>query len=191
MGRSNREQADMNRQRIIDQADAAVRGGGVAAVSIADIMARAGMTQGGFYNHFESKDALIAQACSSGFARAVANWKAKTHAKGQPLAGAFKRLVKYYLARKPVEQGCPMVALAQDAAPHRASPALSDAYRDGVAQLFSTFANVAHEDASCSLSDDEMTVAFAAMVGANMLSRATGDKKWASRVEQAIVAQLQ
>jgi hypothetical protein len=55
VGRSNREQADMNRLRIIDEADAALRIGGAAAISIAEIMARAGMTQGGFYKHFPSK----------------------------------------------------------------------------------------------------------------------------------------
>lgn len=185
MGRSNREQADMNRRRIVDQADAVVRAGGVAAVSISEIMARAGMTQGGFYNHFESKDALIAEACSSGFSGAVRNWKAKAHAKGQPVLGALKRLVTYYLGRKPVEQGCPMVALGQDAAPHHASPALNDAYREGVENLFATFKDIARSDPSCALSDVEMTAAFAAMVGANMLSRATGDKKWAAGVEQA------
>lgn len=185
MGRSNREQADVNRQRIVAQADAVVRGGGVAAVSISEIMARAGMTQGGFYNHFESKNALIAEACSAGFARSVRNWKTKAHAKGQPVVGALKRLVTYYLARRPVEQGCPMVALGQDAAPHHASPALTDAYREGVENLFATFKHIARSDPSCALSDEEMTAAFAAMVGANMLSRATGDKKWAAGVEQA------
>ncbi|EUC12726.1 UNVERIFIED_ORG: TetR family transcriptional regulator [Burkholderia sp. CF145] len=183
MGRSNREQADVNRQRIVDQADAAVRGGGVAAVSISDIMARVGMTQGGFYNHFESKDALIAEACASGFARSVLNWKARAHPKGRPVVGALKRLVAYYLARKPVEQGCPMVALGQDAARHHASPALHDAYREGVDKLFSTFKEIAHADPSLALSEDEMTAAFAAIVGASMLARATDDSQWSAGVE--------
>ncbi|WP_109481120.1 TetR/AcrR family transcriptional regulator [Paraburkholderia sp. C35] len=188
MGRSNREQADMNRQRIVDQADAAVRGGGVAAVSISDIMARAGMTQGGFYNHFESKDALIAEACSSGFARSVRNWKARAQSKRQPVVGALKRRVAYYLAKKPVEQSCLIVALGQDAARHHASPALHDAFREGVEQLFATFRQVALADPSSTLSEDEMTAAFAAIVGANMLARATGDGRWSAGVETYFAA---
>jgi TetR/AcrR family transcriptional repressor of nem operon len=186
VGRSNREQADQNRQRIIDQTDATVRGGGVAAVSIAEIMARVGMTQGGFYNHFESKDALISEACASGFARSAHNWKSKAISAKQPVAGALKRLVAYYLGRKPVEQGCPMVALGQDAAPHHASAELNRTYKKGVEQLFATFKEIAKADPSCSLSDEELAVAFAAMVGANMLSRATGEKKWAAGVEQGL-----
>src|ERR1700758_2363799 len=102
-------------------------------------MARVGMTQGGFYNHFESKDALISEACSSGFARSVQNWRAKALSVRQPVAGALKRLVSYYFGKKPVEEGCPMVALGQDAAPHHADAALNKAYRQGVEQLFATF----------------------------------------------------
>ncbi|WP_207005089.1 TetR/AcrR family transcriptional regulator [Trinickia mobilis] len=187
MGRSNREQADKNRQRIVDQAGATMRGGGVGAVSISEIMARAGLTQGGFYNHFESKEALITEACSSGFARSVQNWKARAISTRQPAAGALKRLVAFYFAKKPVEQSCPMVALGQDAAPHNASAALNEAYREGVGQFFSTFREIAHTDRSCSLSEEQLVVAFAAMVGANMLSRATGDKKWAAEVERGLV----
>lgn len=186
MGRSNREQADQNRQRIVDQADAVVRAGGVAAVSIAEIMARAGMTQGGFYTHFESKDALIVEACSSGFERSMQNWKAKAVSSRRPVAGALKRLVAYYFTKKPVEQGCPMVALGQDAARHHASAALNTAYKDGVEQLFSTFLDIARADPSCTLSQEELVVAFTAMVGANMLSRATEDRKWSAGVEHAL-----
>ena len=186
MGRSNREQADKNRQRIVDETDAAVRAGGTAAVSIAEIMARVGMTQGGFYNHFESKDALIAEACSSGFERSVKTWKQKACSTRQAIPGGLKRLVAYYFARKPAVRGCPMVALGQDATPHRASAELSAAYRGGVERLFATFEEIAEADASCSLSQDELVLAFAAMVGANMLSRATGDREWAAGVERAL-----
>jgi TetR/AcrR family transcriptional repressor of nem operon len=185
MGRSNRQQADKNRQHIVEAADAMMRAGGVHAVSIADLMARVGMTQGGFYKHFESKDALIAEACSSGFARSVESWKAKGIPAAQPASGAFKRLVLHYFESKPVEQGCPMVALGKDAAPHHAGAALHDAYREGVERLFSVFKEVAKADPSCSLSDDELIAAFAAIVGANMLAQGTGDAKWLTAVAEA------
>lgn len=183
MGRSNREQAEQNRERIVEQTGAVIRSGGLAAVSISEIMSRASMTQGGFYNHFESKDALIAEAVASGFARSAQNWKAKAVAAGAPIAGALRRLVSYYLSKKPPEQSCPMVALGQDAAPHHANPELNKAYREGVDQLFATFVEVARSDTSCALSDAELRIAFAAMVGANLLTRSTGDKTWAAGVE--------
>ncbi|WP_429327123.1 TetR/AcrR family transcriptional regulator [Paraburkholderia sp. GAS348] len=186
VGRSNREQAQQNRQRILDETDAIVRCGGAAAAGISEIMARVGMTQGAFYHHFASKDALISEACSAGFTQSVKNWTAKAFPKGRPLSGALKRLVTYYLSKKPVERSCPMVALGQDAAPHHASEALNDAYRDGVDQLFSTFVDIARTDPSCSLSQEQLRNAFVAMVGANMLARATGDKKWSTRLEQSL-----
>jgi DNA-binding transcriptional regulator YbjK len=58
MGRSSRAQAEQSRMRIVDAATALFRRHGVDAVSIADIMKAADMTQGGFYKHFTSKDAL-------------------------------------------------------------------------------------------------------------------------------------
>src|SRR5215472_11275166 len=50
---------DATRQHIIDVASAQFREGGVAAVGIAGIMAGAGLTNGAFYNHFESKEDLV------------------------------------------------------------------------------------------------------------------------------------
>jgi TetR/AcrR family transcriptional repressor of nem operon len=147
VGRSNRAQAEKNRQRIVDVADAALRKSGTQAVTIAEVMTQAGMTQGGFYKHFQSKD------------------------------------------EKPPEKTCPMVALARDAEPHQASQALNAAYQTGVEQLFETFAAIAAEGQLKEISRERLVLTFAAMVGANMLSRATGDKKWVKGVKQALFDQ--
>lgn len=186
MGRSSRMQADDNRLRILEHAAAALRSGGVSAINIADIMARVGMTSGGFYNHFASKEALIVEACASGFARSEQHWHLAARPRGVPAAGALERLVTYYLAAKPAEQGCPMVALGQDAVPDQASPALSAAYRNGVQRLLSTFIAIAHSDPACSLTDEQLCLAFSAMVGSNMLGRATGDGAWPSTMQEAL-----
>jgi TetR/AcrR family transcriptional repressor of nem operon len=187
VGRSNREQADKNRQRIVDETAATMRGRGVAAVSITEIMARLGMTPGGFYNHFASKDALIAEACSSGFAQSAETWRAKAISDRGSATGTLKRLVLHYFSRKPAEKTCPMIALGQDAALHHASEGLNQAYREGVEQLFSIFVDTARTDPLCPLSDKDVAVAFAAMVGANMLAHATGDRTWTTEVERVLV----
>jgi hypothetical protein len=70
-------------------------------------------------------------------------------------------------------------------APHHASAALHDAHRDGVERGFLIFKEVAKADPSCSLSEDEPIAAFAAIVGANMLSQATGDAKCLTAVAEA------
>jgi len=79
-----------------------------------------------------------------------------------------------------------MVALAQDAAPDHASAALGEAYREGVRQLLSTFLDVAHADPLCSMTDEQLRLASSAMVGANMLARATADDAWSATMQQAL-----
>lgn len=186
MGRSTRLQADENRMRILAYAEASLRSGGVSAINIADIMASAGMTQGGFYNHFPSKEALVVEACTAGFAQANRKWQAVAMPPGQPAAGAMQRLVEYYVAPKLPGQRCPTMALAQDAASDRASAGLVAAYKDGVRQLLFTFIGVAHADPLCSLTDEQLRLAFAAMVGANLLACATADAAWPAIMQQAL-----
>src|SRR5271170_6290015 len=75
MGRSSRAQADENRLRILEAAGALFRARGVEDVGIADVMKAAGMTQGGFYNHFSSKDAITTEACAQSFDGAAQKWR--------------------------------------------------------------------------------------------------------------------
>ena len=69
--RVTRKQAAINRQRIIDSAIRLFAERGVDGVGVAEVMADAGFTHGGFYNHFASKDELVHEACSTSFERAV------------------------------------------------------------------------------------------------------------------------
>jgi TetR/AcrR family transcriptional repressor of nem operon len=189
VGRSNRAQAEKNRQRIVDVADAALRKSGTQAVTIAEVMTQAGMTQGGFYKHFQSKDALVAEACASAFNRSAQTWEEKFLQPDGRVNGSLERLIADYFSEKPPEKTCPMVALARDAEPHQASQALNAAYQTGVEQLFETFAAIAAEGQLKEISRERLVLTFAAMVGANMLSRATGDKKWVKGVKQALFDQ--
>ncbi|MFC7380513.1 TetR/AcrR family transcriptional regulator [Brevundimonas sp. GCM10030266] len=103
--RVTREQMQANRIRILDAAGRLFREKGFEAVSVAEVMKAAGLTHGGFYGHFESKDDLIAQAIAHIFS-------------GDPqgpedLAG----MLDAYLApqhRDRVAQGCPTAALVAD-----------------------------------------------------------------------------
>jgi TetR/AcrR family transcriptional regulator, transcriptional repressor for nem operon len=69
--RVTRQQAALNRQRIIDSAIRLFCERGVDGVGVAEMMADAGFTHGGFYNHFSSKEDLVLQACSTSFARSL------------------------------------------------------------------------------------------------------------------------
>jgi TetR/AcrR family transcriptional repressor of nem operon len=69
--RVSKQQAELNRQRIIDSAIKMFGQRGVDGVGVAAVMADAGFTHGGFYNHFSSKLDLVREACSASFARTV------------------------------------------------------------------------------------------------------------------------
>ena len=70
--RVTKEQAAINRRRIIESAIRLFGQRGVDGVGVAEVMADAGFTHGGFYNHFSSKDDLVLEACSTSLRRSVA-----------------------------------------------------------------------------------------------------------------------
>lgn len=102
-------QARENRARIVETASALFRERGYDGVSVADLMAAAGFTHGGFYKHFQSKADLMAEAAACGFFHSTSN-----------TAGADPTtIVKEYLSRKhrdAVGNGCTLAALSGDAA---------------------------------------------------------------------------
>ena len=70
----SREQAARNRERILDAAAQLFRERGFEGIGVADLMKEAGLTHGGFYGHFSSKDDLIAQASARELTRSLAHW---------------------------------------------------------------------------------------------------------------------
>src|SRR5258708_21120311 len=138
-------------------------------------MTQAGMTQGGFYKHFQSKDALVAEACMSAFKRSAETWKEKGHQPDESADGSLERLIAHYFSKKTPEKTCPMVALAQDAAPHQANQALNAVYQMGVEQLFQTFTAIASERQLKESSRERLALTFAALAGPNILPRPPRD----------------
>ena len=79
MPRVSREQTDKNRLLIEAASARLFKEHGFDGVSVADIMASAGLTHGGFYGHFESKDELAALACAKAFEESAARWRSDDH----------------------------------------------------------------------------------------------------------------
>src|SRR3954451_5508069 len=104
----------LSHDRILDTAAAALRHGGFAGIGVADIMKKAGLTHGGFYAHFPSREALLAQALERAGAdsnlrlqRSIAAGEAKGMSR-------FQALVDSYLSDRQLkapETGCPVAAL--------------------------------------------------------------------------------
>jgi TetR/AcrR family transcriptional repressor of nem operon len=187
MGRSSRRQADNNRARIVEAASGLFRAHGIEAVGIADVMKAAGMTQGGFYKHFPSKDALAAEACELAFAKAAENWRRVAQDAAGDGRDVARAIAAYYLAPKSPEMTCPMIALAPDAAHRTPDDPVHRAYSDGVRGLFNTFAELAAADGFPAV-ENRLRMLFAAMVGSNMLARSGHGEGWSTSFKQSVVA---
>ena len=182
MGKSSREQAGANRARILEVASGLFRSRGYDAVGIADVMKAAGMTQGGFYKHFASKEALAAEAWAFGFERAVRAWQQQ--ANGACRLGA---LIDYYFSAKPPERGCPMVAHGEEATRQNGDGELRSVYARGARALYDAFVSTAKG----AVDEDRARLLFAAMVGANMLGRGTGNAGWVEDLKKTVKAAVE
>src|SRR5688572_9552424 len=114
--RVTREQATENRERVLESAARLFRERGFSGVGVAELMNEAGLTHGGFYGQFESKDELKAQACEHAAARMIEKWR---QAATKPSADALSALVAGYVTpshRDHPGSGCVLASLAGDAA---------------------------------------------------------------------------
>jgi len=160
----SRQQAAENRSAIVAAAERLFRARGVDAVGLTELMKEAGFTQGGFYNHFKSKDALVAEVME----------KAMQDRADSPNAGSLDAQVALYLSaahRDNVEAGCPLSGFAGDA------PRLTDAARARYAHGLATYLDrlermVAVEGATPAQTRRDAIAVFSQMVGALVLSRA-------------------
>ncbi|KQM22226.1 TetR/AcrR family transcriptional regulator [Novosphingobium sp. Leaf2] len=171
--RVSRKQMDANRVRILEEAGRLFRERGFDAVTVADVMKAAGLTHGGFYGHFESKDALIAAV--------VAHSLSPDRVATAELGG----LVDAYLSpahRDTPAQGCPTASLA--GLMRLQTPEAKAAMASGVeAQLARLVQSMP------AASDGERRQAaigqWAAMVGAVVLARAVGEVPLADEILSA------
>lgn len=191
MARVSKAQADANHQAIEDAASRLFRERGLGAVTIADVMASAGLTHGGFYGHFPSKDALAASACAAAFATAHEKWQRRIAGAPSPTA-ARQRIATGYLAPSNQDAStatCPTVTLAADVA--RAEPAhpIRQAYVDGVRGQIETLAGLG-DSRSPAANRADACVQLATMVGALLLARATHGDPIGREIAAAARAQL-
>ena len=114
--RMSREATAQSKTRILSAASKLVRERGIDATSVADVMQAAGMTNGGFYKHFRSKDELIALAIRSAFDEVVDRFDRRLDQHGA--AAAISAYVDEYLSSRHIEhpgRGCPVAAAGADA----------------------------------------------------------------------------
>jgi TetR/AcrR family transcriptional regulator, transcriptional repressor for nem operon len=168
--RSQRKQA--SHDRILDAASRALRRGGYAGVGVADVMKEAGLTHGGFYAHFASRDALLAGALEHAGKESAGSLSQRIAARVADGSTPFRALIELYLSDRhlaAVETGCPVAALGSEMP--RQSAELRTASRERVRSLVKLVGSVLPQDAA---PGSEFAVA-GTMVGALQMARALGD----------------
>lgn len=190
MGRSSRQQAAENRQKIVECACSLFRERGVDNVSVADVMAANGMTVGGFYKHFESKDALIEEAFARTFDQSADTWHNVFEAadtQGKPRIG---ELVRRYLRNNDPQRRCPILAFAPHVTASESAAAAAEAYASGARNLFELFVDGQQRrrgDEAARAGDKQAAMLlFAAMVGARVIEQAAGKAPWVQEMMAAV-----
>jgi TetR/AcrR family transcriptional repressor of nem operon len=174
----SREKAAENRRAIVAAATQLFRERGVDAVGLSELMKQAGFTQGGFYNHFESKAALVAEVLASAMVEGVAGLAKNTRAPVDESTTALRRYISWYLSqahRDNIDHGCPVAGFAGDA-PRLGAGAQSH-FAGGLDDQITILAGLIAESGSFATSGERRTLREWAislhceMVGALVLSR--------------------
>lgn len=166
MGHSKADKA-LSRKRILTAAATRIREVGLDGVSVGELMKSVNLTHGGFYGHFESRDALIAAALEQALAESE---QTSTDFAGGPGNMTVKAFVNNYLSpahRDRPSSGCAMAALAGDVS--RAEPEVRAIMTEQLKRSFDLLGNALGgegEDA-----EQFAVSAWAMMIGALMMSR--------------------
>jgi TetR/AcrR family transcriptional regulator, transcriptional repressor for nem operon len=167
----SKARAAENRQGILDAASRLYRERGLTGVGVADITRDAGLTHGGLYRHFASKDALVQEACARAFDWSIAPLDGAT-----PNTTVSERIQSYLSPqhRDSPGTGCPAAALAVDAA--RAGSELSEVFAQGIERNIERFAQLLCGGDATTVQPqdrDRAMQVLATMVGGLVLARAT------------------
>lgn len=174
---------DVSHERIVNAAARAIRRSGYGGTSVADIMKEAGLTHGGFYAHFPSREAMLAEAADQAGAEAVAT-TSRVAASGPP-EQALKRMICAYLSKehaKNIELGCPVAALGSEMP--RQAPEVRRAATRRIKEMIDVVARQMPDWGQPS-AHERALVTVSAMVGTLMLARAVDDPRLSDALLQA------
>ena len=186
--RYDTEHKQKTRAKVLQAAAKAIRADGPHRVAVAGVMADAGLTHGGFYAHFASKDELVAAAIEHMFDESRARVQHEMEGRGP--AEGLSAYIDFYLSRKHRDarnSGCPMAALASDLP--RLDEAVREKFAAGASRLTTTLseklAALGHVDV-----DAEARSMVAELIGALTLARIEPDPKRSDAILAASRHQL-
>ena len=188
--RHSRGEKAKTHQRIVALASKRFREEGLAGIGISDLMKEAGLTVGGFYKHFKSREDLVAEAVGS----ALGLWKRQVDAAasgGPPFT--YESLVDDYLSethRNHPGTGCPVGALAGDIgrSDRRIRAVVTREIRDSIELLATLILGTNEEDNGTARSQAILT--YCALVGAIGLARAVSDEQLSREILKTLAVRL-
>jgi len=162
-----KEQAAATRANIVETAAREFRANGLQ-LSVADVMKAAGLTHGGFYRHFQTKDELIGQACGEAMRSVIDSLEDVARSKRKD---GLRRLIERYLSfqhRDNCSQGCPIAALGSEL--RRSDATVRDMVVSEANHLVEQIAELLDPSLYKNRKDDAQFI-FVTMVGAMTMSR--------------------
>ena len=178
MGSSQADKATSH-ERIVKTAARRIRRDGIDGVSVAELMSEAGLTHGGFYRHFNSRDELVAEALDAALAHGSRRIDAAAKDGG---ISALTSIIDGYLSqlhRDKPETGCAVAALPADVS--RSSTRTQKAYGGQVERYVDVLVDLI-SGAEPEARRDEAVLTLAALVGAVSMARAVGDSEQSDEI---------
>ena len=188
MKRSATRSKTATHERIVDAAARAIRRSGYAGTGVADIMKEAGLTHGGFYAHFPSREGMLAEAADRAGAEAVAA-SARVVAAAPP-DQALQSLLRAYLSKEhltDVERGCVTAALCSEMP--RQAPEVRRAATRRIKEMIDLVARQL-PDWGKPEAHERALVTVSTMVGALVLARAVDDTRLSDALRKAALRHL-
>jgi TetR/AcrR family transcriptional repressor of nem operon len=180
--RKSRKEAAQTRRQIVEAASREFRKNGIVATGLNALMKAAGLTHGGFYKHFASKDQLVAEACADAVDAAIASW-------GMEAQPTIDAAVAAYLStrhRDNPASGCPLAAIGSELT--RTDTKTREAATAGFVRLVDILAG----KAATADARRRALVAAATMIGAVTISRMVTDPKLSAEIlreaEKSLIA---
>jgi len=176
--RISRQQKELNRERIVAAAGQGFRARGIDGVGIDELMKTAGMTHGGFYNHFSSKEELALEVLNQGFTASLGHVAELISAHPRSSRAALNAIIDSYLStddRDHPEHGCASAALAADAG--RNGVQAQEEYRRGLQGYLAAITDLLRDRQTNTKLDprrarEQAIALFSQLVGAQLIARA-------------------
>ena len=188
MPRTSRQQKEATHQRIVEAAARAIRRSGYGGTGLADIMKEAGLTHGGFYVHFASREAMLAEAADRAGAEAVD--ASQRIAATAPPPQALEALLQAYLSKQHIEgieTGCPIAALGSEMP--RQAPEVRRAATRRIKEMIDVVARQS-PDWGRPGAHERALVTMATAVGTLLLARAVDDPRLRDALRDAALKHL-